>query len=126
MYNVQCTVHRVSTDRVAHGTELINPGDKHPLCTLHPAEGLYSWVRHRGYSYMRDSLYKSLSGICTPATQAGRYTRGPLYPYSLMHGTYSVQCTVYSVNSTYVFQLFFLPRYVGASMFCCYYLLLLA
>ena len=38
----------------------INLGGGDPLCTLHRAEGLYGWVRCRGY--MRDSLYKSLSG----------------------------------------------------------------
>ena len=34
----------------------INLGGGDPLCTLHPAEGLYSWVGCRGY--MRDSLLK--------------------------------------------------------------------
>ena len=48
---------RVSTDRTAEGGDLINLGGGDPLCTLHRAEGLYSWVTRKGY--MRDSLHKS-------------------------------------------------------------------
>ena len=34
----------------------INAGGGDPLCTLHRAEGLYSWVTRKGYTiYMRDS-----------------------------------------------------------------------
>ena len=35
----------------------IYAGGGDPLCTLHRAEGLYSWVTRKGY--MRDSIYKS-------------------------------------------------------------------
>ena len=38
----------------------INAGGGDPLCTLHRAEGLYGWVRCRGY--MRDSLLKTVQG----------------------------------------------------------------
>ena len=45
-----CSIHRVSADRAAQGADLINP-----LCSLHRSEGLYTWVRRKGY--MRASLY---------------------------------------------------------------------
>ena len=44
----------------------INLGGGDPLCTLHRAEGLYSWVARKGY--MRDPLYKSELGIHTGRT----------------------------------------------------------
>ena len=41
----------------ARMVNFINAGGGDPLCTLHRAEGLYGWVRCRGY--MRDSLLKT-------------------------------------------------------------------
>ena len=52
------------------------------MCTLHPAEGLYSWVRRRRYLYERFPLKKLIR--YTPATQAGPSRGGgPLYLYLL-------------------------------------------
>ena len=57
-YQEGCQQVQLERPRVLN---FINLGGGHPLCTLHRAEGLYSWVTRRGYT--RDSLYKSVSGI---------------------------------------------------------------
>ena len=66
--------HRISTERVAQGAEFDIPRWASIVYITSS-----SWVRRRGY--MRDSLYPKLIRN-TPATHAGLYTRGPLYPYS--------------------------------------------
>ena len=48
--------HRVYIERPSV-VNFINAGGGDPLCTLHRAEGLYSWVTRKGY--MSDSLHKS-------------------------------------------------------------------
>ena len=78
------TVELVQIERPT-ALNLINTAHGHSLCTLHRAEGLYSWVRRRGY--MRDSLPLPKLIRYTPATQAGLQTRGPLY---LTHMVWSV------------------------------------
>ena len=47
----------------------IKLGGGDPLSTLHRAEGLYGWVRCRGY--MRDSLYKSTKVYKTDKNLSG-------------------------------------------------------
>ena len=55
-YQEGCQQVQLERPRVLN---LINLGGGHPLCTLHRAEGLYSWVTRRGYMRDSDSLYKS-------------------------------------------------------------------
>ena len=45
-YQEGCQQVQLERPRVLN---LINLGGGHPLCTLHRAEGLYSWVTRRGY-----------------------------------------------------------------------------
>ena len=63
-------LHRDTVER-PRVLKWINPARGHPLCTLHRAEGLYSWVSRRG---LWEIPYTKVNQVCSSYT--GRAVQG--------------------------------------------------